>query len=106
MSTAPTVSGLTGMFCQDIWVDAESFFSPEVKGQVTFIAEIGKVAKVWAVVQKERRLYVETSAFHWKKSVLKTSISFIDALACKITKHMGEVNLLSESPQLTCQDVQ
>ena len=67
MSTAPTVSGPIGMFCQDIVVDAESFFSLEVKGQVTFIAEIGKVAKVWAVFQRERRLYVETSALHWKK---------------------------------------
>ena len=72
------------MFCQDIGVDAESFFSPEVKAQVTFIAEIGKVAKVWAVCQKQWRLYVETSALHWKKSVLQTSISFIDALASKI----------------------
>ena len=78
------------MFCQDIGVDAESFFSLEVKGQVTFIAEIGKVMKVWAVFQKERRLYVETSAFHWKKSVLQTSISFIEVLASKIAKLMVE----------------
>ena len=77
------------MFCQDIMVDVESSSSPEVKGQVTFIAEIGKVAKVWAVFQKERRLYVETSAqFHWKKSVLQTSISFIYALAFKIAKQI------------------
>ena len=103
---APTVSCSIGMFCRDIGVDAESFFSPAVKGQVTFVTEIGKVAKVRAVFQKERRLYVETSAFHWKKSVLKTSISFIDALASKITKQMVEVNLLPESPRLTCQDVQ
>ena len=52
LSTAPTVSGPIGMFCQDIRVDAESFFSLEVKGQVTFIAEIGKVAKVWAVPER------------------------------------------------------
>ena len=77
-----------------------------MKGQVTFIAEIGKVAKVWAVFQKERRLYVETPAFHWKKSVSQTSIRFIDALASKIAKQMVEVNLLPESPRFTCQDVQ
>ena len=32
MSTAPTVSRPIAMFCQDIGVDAKSFFSPKVKG--------------------------------------------------------------------------
>ena len=105
MSTAPTVSGPIGMFCQDIGVDAKSFFSLKVKGQVSSSLRLEK-SRRFGLFQKEWRLYVKTSAFHWKKSVLQTSISFVDALTSKVAKQMVEGNLLPESPRPTCQNVQ
>ena len=59
-------------------VEPDTFFSPEVEGKVTLVAELEECAKRYVVFDGENALYERSSSFQWSNSMLKSALATVD----------------------------
>ena len=59
-------------------VEPDTFFSREVEGKVTLVAELEECAESYVVFDGENALYERSSSFQWSNSMLKSALATVD----------------------------